>query len=305
MKPGTGQRRGVVGTPIWALIGALVWAVGAAPAAAQGLSLGGGRSDLPIEIDADNGIEWQQQKLLFVARGNARARRGDLTVEAETLRAYYRERKDGSTDIWRLDAQGNVKISTPGETAYGQSAVYNVDNGTLVLKGGGKRVRLVTQQDEITADQQLEYWEKKQMAVARGNALAVRADRRLSADILVAYFRPDKNGKNEIHRIEAFDNVRIVTAKDTASGDRGEYDVKSGIATLTGSVKITRGKTRLKGCRAKVNMNTGVSRLFGCGSAASGGQRVRGLIHPGSRLGTATPGDKNRPGEENRPGDKK
>ena len=294
MKSDTGRGLVVATVLVWAA--GLIWAVGAAPAAAQGLSLGGGRSDLPIEIDADNGIEWQQQKLIFVARGNARARRGDLTVEAETLRAYYRERKDGSTDIWRLDAEGDVKISTPGETAYGQSAVYNVDDGTLVLKGG-KKVRLVTQQDEITADQQLEYWEKKQMAVARGNALAVRADRRLAADILVAYFRPDKNGKNSIHRIEAFDNVRIVTAKDTASGDRGEYDVESGIATLTGSVRITRGNTRLKGCRAKVNMNTGVSRLFGCGSAASGGQRVRGLIHPGSRLGTAKPGEKNRPGD--------
>ncbi len=294
MKPGAGRRLGIAGTLIWTLIGALIGAAGfgAFPVVAQGLSLGGGKSDLPIEIDADNGIEWQQKKLLFIARGNARAKRGDLTVEADTLRAYYRERKDGSTDIWRLDAQGNVKISTPGEKAYGQFAVYDVDNGTLVLKGGGEKVRLITPKDEIIADQQLEYWEKKQIVVARGNALAVRADRRLSADILVAHFRPDADGKNSIHRIEAFDNVRIVTAKDTASGDRGEYDVKSGIATLTGSVKITRGKTRFKGCRAKVNMNTGVSRLFGCGSTASGGQRVRGLIHPGSRLKTAEPGDK-------------
>lgn len=294
MKPGAGRRLGIAGTLIWTLVWALIGAAGfgAFPVAAQGLSLGGGKSDLPIEIDADNGIEWQQKKLLFIARGNARARRGDLTVEADTLRAYYRERKDGSTDIWRLDAQGNVKISTPGEEAYGQFAVYDVDNGTLVLKGGGEKVRLITPTDEIIADQQLEYWEKKQIVVARGNAMAVRADRRLSADILVAHFRPDADGKNSIHRIEAFDNVRIVTAKDTASGDRGEYDVKSGIATLTGSVRITRGKTRLKGCRAKVNMITGVSRLFGCGSTASGGQRVRGLIHPGSRLKTAEPDDK-------------
>lgn len=292
MKPGAGTGVGIAGTLIWSLVWALIGGFGAVPAAAQGLSLGGGKSDLPIEIDADNGIEWQQKKLLFVARGNARAKRGDLTIEADTLRAYYRERKDGSTDIWRLDARGNVKISTPGEEATGQFAVYDVDNGTLVLKGGGKKVRLITSKDEIIADQQLEYWEKKQIVVARGNALAVRADRRLAADILVAHFRPDADGNNSIHRIEAFDNVRIITAKDTASGDRGDYDVKTGIATLTGSVKITRGKTRLRGCRAKVNMNTGVSRLFGCGAGASGGQRVRGLIHPGSRLKTAEPDDK-------------
>jgi len=249
----------------------------AGDAVAQGLSLGDSKSDLPIEIDAENGIEWQQEKLIFLARGNARAVRGEVTVKADTLRAYYREQKDGSTDIWRLDAEGNVKISTPGEHATGQLGIYDVDNGTLVLKGGN-RVRLVTQQDEISADKQLEYWEKKQIAVARGNALAVRQDRRLAADTLVAYFRPDKKGKNEIYRVEAFDRVSIVTATDTATGDRGDYDVESGIATLTGSVKITRGKNKLKGCRAKVNMNTGISRLFGCGKSASGAGRVQGII---------------------------
>lgn len=256
----------------------------AGEAGAQGLSLGDSKSGLPIEIDAENGIEWQQENLVFIARGNARAVRGEVTVRADTLRAYYREKKDGSTDIWRLDAEGNVKISTPGEYATGELGIYNVDAGTLVLKGGD-RVRLVAQEDEISADGQLEYWEKKKIAVARGNALAIRGDRRLAADTLVAYFRPGKDGNNEVYRIEAFDRVRIITATDTISGDRGDYDVESGIATLTGSVKITRGKSRLKGCRAKVNMKTGISRVFGCGKGASGTGRVQGLIQTDRKPG--------------------
>ena len=52
------------------LIIAIVMAVSASRLA-QAQSLNFGSGDTPIEIDADNGIEWQQDGLVFVARGNA------------------------------------------------------------------------------------------------------------------------------------------------------------------------------------------------------------------------------------------
>ncbi len=255
----------------------------AAPAArAQGLNFGSAKSDQPIEITADNGIEWQQEALVFLARGNAKAVRGDVTVLADELRAYYREQKGGGTEIWRLDALGNVRIKTPKETATGQQAIYQVDLGVLVLSGG--KVRLVTQTDTITADKQLEYWENKQMAVARGNAYAVRENKRLKADVLAAYFKPDKQGDSKLYRVDAFDRVTIVTDQDTATSERGVYNVESGIATLTGSVKLTRGENVLNGCRAVVNLNTGISNLYSCPSTGSGPrERARGVLMPNTR----------------------
>ena len=250
----------------------------AGPVLAQSLSVIGGDANSPIEIFAEDGIEWQQEKQVFLARGNARAVRGAVEVRADVLTAHYRETPDGGTDIWRLHADGGVRISSPGEKAYGEKGVYDVDNGILVLSGG--RVRLVTKDDKITADKQLEYWEKKQMVVARGNASAVRGDKRLRADVLAAYLREDKNGKSAIYRVEAFDDVRIKTAKDDATADRAVYNVQSGIATLTGSVKIMRGRNQLRGCRAEINLNTGISKLFGCGPPGSGGEPVRGVIQP-------------------------
>lgn len=244
---------------------------------AQSLNFGGGDSDLPIEIFADNGIEWQQENLVFLARGNARAVRGEVTVFADELRAYYREKADGSTDIWRLDAIGKVRIKTPGETAFGKKAIFQVNKGLLVLSGG--TVRLVTATDEITADKQIEYWEKKRLAVARGNAFAKRGKKKLRADVLAAYFRVDKKGKNKLYRVDAFDRVRIVTGKDIATSDRAVYNVESGIATLTGSVKLVRGKNVLRGCRAEINLNTNVSKLFSCPASADGvKERVRGVL---------------------------
>ncbi len=244
---------------------------------AQSLNFGGGASDLPIEIFAENCIEWQQENLVFLARGNARAVRGEVTVFADELRAYYREKADGSTDIWRLDAIGKVRIKTREETAFGKKAIFQVDKGILVLSGG--KVRLVTATDEITADKQIEYWEKKLMAVARGNAFAKRGKKKLRADVLAAYFRVDKNGENKLYRVDAFDRVRIITDKDTATSDRGVYNVESGIATLTGSVKLVRGKNILRGCSAEINLNTNVSKLFSCPPTVGGvRKRVRGVL---------------------------
>ena len=55
----------------------------AGSAAAQNLNFGDTTSDLPIEVQADEGIEWQQDGQVFLARGNARATRGEVSVHAD------------------------------------------------------------------------------------------------------------------------------------------------------------------------------------------------------------------------------
>ncbi|NQV99448.1 MAG: hypothetical protein HQ483_07105 [Rhodospirillales bacterium] len=248
----------------------------AKPGYAQSLNFGSG--DAPIEIFADNGIEWQQDSLLFVARGNARAQRGDVQILADELRAYYRNTDNGSTEIWRLDAVGTVRIKSTEGTAYGDKAIYDVDNSILTITG--KNIRLVSGKDWLTARDQLEYWEAKQMAVARGDAAAERDSKRLNANILAAYFRKNKKGETGIYRVDAFESVKIITDKDQATAERGVYNVESGIATLTGSVKIERDNNVLNGCSAEVNLNTGVSKLHSC---ADGGTRVQGSFRPAEK----------------------
>ena len=237
----------------------------------QAQSLNFGSGDTPIEIDADNGIEWQQDGLVFVARGNARAIRDEVQILADELRAYYRQTLKGVTEIWRLDAIGSVRIKSAEGTAYGDKALYDVDNSILTITG--KNLKLVSGQDWLTATDQLEYWEKKQMAVARGNAVSKRGNKRLNAMVLAAYFRKTKKNETRIYKVDAFDAVKIITGKDEATSDRGVYNVESGIATLTGNVKIIRDNNVLRGCSGDVNLNTGVSRLHSC---ASGNTRVKG-----------------------------
>jgi lipopolysaccharide export system protein LptA len=249
---------------------------------AQTLNFGAGESDQPIEIFADDGIEWQQENLLFLARGNARAVRGDVTVFGDELRAYYREKSEGGSEIYRLDAIGNVRIVSATQEGTAAHAVYDVDNAVLVLTGSMPRFR--SGSDIVVADRQIEYWEQKQMAVARGNATATREDRTLRAETLAAYFRKDAAGKSSIFRIDAFDRVLIRTTTETATGDRGVYNVESGIATLAGSVKVERDNNVLTGCRTEVNLITNVSKMFSCPA-----DRVRGVLTPKQSSKTPSP----------------
>ena len=274
--------------------------------ATQGLGLSKD-SDQPVEINADQGIEWRRDDQVYVARGNAIAKRGDITVRADTLTAHYRPVEGGGTDIFRLDAVGAVVVTSSSANAVGDNGVYDVDNAILVLKGHA--LKMTSEEYVVTARDSLEYWDNRQMAVARGDALVINEDKRMSADIVTAFFtdggenatdkskpgkRPAKTAaakkgtgkdgsdgtENQIRRIEGFTNVHISTPGQIALCDRGVYDVESGIATLFGSVKITRDENQLEGEYGEVNLNTGVSRMLSGPPGATGPQPVRGLFSP-------------------------
>lgn len=249
-----------------------------APVAAQGISGLRGGGDKPLEIDADEGIEWRRDTNQYIARGNARAAQGDLEVFADALTAFYRPGSGGGgTDIHRIDVEGNVRIVTPKERAYGDLGRYDVERGLLVLWGDG--LRFETAEDTITARDSLEYWENEQVAVARGDAVATREDKRVRGDIMTARFTEDASGDLAIDRVDINGNVLISTPQESVRGDKGIYFVRRQFATLTGDVKITRGDNQLNGRYAEVNLKTGVSKLRGA-VPGQAGSRVRGLLVP-------------------------
>ncbi len=266
---------------------------GSAPALAQSLVFDAKNSDQPIEVNAERGIEWQQENKRFIARGNAVATQGDVSVAGDELIADYRSLVDGSNELYRVFASGNVTMKSASETATGDAAVYDFDKAVLVLEGD--RVKLTTEDGSIMARRALQYWSNERVAVAEGAAMAEDAEsRRLYADKLIAFFRQPEagaptnaagRGRADIVFIQAFGNVRMETEKETVMGNRGNYNIESGIATLDGSVKITQNNSQLGGGFAVINVKGGTSRLFG--SAAEAGMqsprenlRVRALIAP-------------------------
>ncbi|MEH6754867.1 MAG: LptA/OstA family protein [Alphaproteobacteria bacterium] len=263
-------------TLCFALAGA-IWIQGLSDSTAQSLGFSK-QGDGPIQIEADEGIEWQRAKQVYLARGNARATQGGVSVEGDELIAHYKPNAAGENEIYRINANGNVRITSESEVAVSDNAVYDIDNGVLVMTGD--TIRLDTAEDTIIARESLEYYEQQQMAIARGDALAIRDDRRLRADTLTAHF--GEGGRSaSMDRIEANGNVLVSTPTDIVRAEQGDYNPDRGLATLTGNVKITRGDTQLNGDRAEVNLTTGESRLL----SSRSGERVRGLFLPKSSSG--------------------
>jgi len=267
------------------LIGLAALAGAPPPAAAQGFALSRA-SEQQIQVYADNGIEWDSNESRVVARGNAHAVRGTMTIDADMLTAHYRKGPKGD-EIWRIDADGQVVIRSPSDTATGTKAIYDLDKAVFVLKGAPARLNAGA--DRYQADDVIEYWEQEKMAVLRGNAVAVRGDKTLKADVLSAHFKDKAAGKGDaqgggldLKRADAYGHVSIASATETVSGERGDYNADSGIATVSGSVKISReGGNQLEGGWAYVNLNTGISKLFpGTPGKEVTGQRVQGVFVP-------------------------
>lgn len=254
----------------------------ARPAPAQ--SLGGvelGDSESPLEITAEDGIEWRRDEKVYVARGNARAARGDMSVDADVLTARYREGADGKIDVYRIEADGNVRLASSNSTVTGAHAVYDVEKAVLLVTGGD--LKAVTETATVTARDSLEYWDVEQVIVARGDAVAVETDRRVEADVLTGYLRKqgESGGNSGLYQVEATGDVRLTTSAEVVLAQKAVYNLDKEIATLTGGVKITRGQNQLNGERAEVNLKTGVSRLMGNPSATGTADgRVHTLIIP-------------------------
>lgn len=300
-----------------ALLAALALLIAAPELRAQvqsnALGLAGGdeanNNNKPVNIEAENGIEWQQNNKVYIARGNAKATRGDQSVTADTLYAFYRDAQaqqqasaaspqlrgnppsnqqspfdNGSTQVYRIEAEGHVVFATPSQTAYGDRAVYDIDQAMLVVTG--KNLKIVTQQDVVTARDSFEWYDQKQIGVARGDATVVRQGpehKSIRGDVLTAEVTKPQNQPSKISKVNAQGHVILVSEDQIARGDSGVYNLESGIATLSGHVSLTRGENELRGQYAVVDTNTNVARLLAAPpSAQTAGPRprVEGLLIP-------------------------
>lgn len=141
----------------------------------------------------------------------------------------------------------------------------------------------------------LEVRDKEKQATFIDNVRLVQGDTTLECKTLVVHYDeetqpsstrqsrrqqgPSTSGGQQIKRLEAKGGV-VVTQKDqTATGDRGIYDIKSNSVTLIGNVVVTQGQNVLRGDRLVVDMTSGVSRV----ESSQGSGRVQGLFNSGPR----------------------
>ncbi|WP_408888548.1 hypothetical protein [Novacetimonas maltaceti] len=201
---------------------------------------------------------------------------------------------NGGSEVYRLEAVGHVHIFNNTDQAWGDRAVYDMDQAVLVMTGTD--MKMTTPQDILTARDTVEYHSREHMSVSRGNATLTTNDgRQMRADILVGYDRPrsgrtphaagrDAGGAGTIERVDAFGHILIRTQSEAVTGDRGVYVPDSAIARIVGNVHISRGLNEISGASAIVNMRTGIATL-----TDTPGSRVSGLVVP-NQAGTGNKG---------------
>ena len=265
------------------LVGFAGFGLGADPLFAQD---SGDSTGDPIQIEAEGGIDWFRDEKKYEARVNAIASRGNLRIRADRLTAHYDD-SGARTLITRIEAVGRV-ILTQGDTrAEGDRGTYHIDQKRAFLIG--KNLQISNLNGVIMADDSLEYWEQKGVAIARGQALVIQNENRLQAGTLTAFIDPAQTNANEenasptrpetqITRIDAEDGVHLSTPEEIVIANEGVYDMVAQTVRMCGDVNVTRAGNLVTGNCAFVDLETGKSRL----ESGPDGEKVKGLILPAS-----------------------
>jgi lipopolysaccharide export system protein LptA len=111
---------------------------------------------LPIEITADS-LEVLQNQNIATFTGNVDAVQGDMVLSADLLRVHYGDAGDAAPplatgSIRRIEAEGNVFLSSPRETAQGAAGVYDVASNRVTLEGAV----VLTREENVIRGQRLE-----------------------------------------------------------------------------------------------------------------------------------------------------
>lgn len=138
---------------------------------------------------------------------------------------------------------------------------------------------------QIESDK-LEVDEGNRKATFSGNVSVVQGPTLMKAGRMTVFYA-DQGGNAaatapganpNIDRLEVDGTVLLKSGKQTATGDRGTFDMKSEVLTLSGKrVALSEGPNVLTGCKLTVQMRTGQAKFEACGG------RIKTLLTPGSQ----------------------
>ena len=215
----------------------------------------------PVEIYAEQGIEWHKNDNKYLAIGNAIAKSGKMSVNSDRIEAFYEESDNSGMDIKLVKAHKNVVVTDENlKIVGGKLAEYNLRKDYFSIFG--KNLILTSQENKLESNKKMEYWRTKGVAIASGKAKAQKGNEfKIEAEKLVWYLN-ENDKKIEVKKIFGFDNVSIYTNNEVAFSDKALYNKENGICKLFGNVKLQKGDSFLTGDYAEVDLNKGISKLL-------------------------------------------
>jgi len=122
-------------------------------------------------------------------------------------------------------------------------------------------------------------------AIFAGNVSVVQGNTMMKAGKMTVFYVKQGDSKtpstsSNIERLEVDGKVYLKSEAQEATGDRGTFDMKTEVLTLTGEkVVLSEGANVLMGCKLTVQMKTGEAKFEACGG------RIKTLLTPGSQAG--------------------
>ena len=234
----------------------------------------------PIEIFAEDGIEWHKNKSKYVALGNAKALSGTLSLESDRIEAFYKENDSSNMNITEVRAKKNVVVQDKKmKITGGEYAEYKILKDYFLING--KNIILTSEKNILKTNKKLEYWRSKNIAIATGKAEAKKDNEFVVlADKLVWYLQ-ERNQRTTVKKLLGFNNVSIKTNNEVAFSDKAIYNNDTEICKLFGNVKLQRGESFLIGEYAEVDLRSGISKLLPAPGSKLNENKVRALIDKG------------------------
>jgi lipopolysaccharide export system protein LptA len=93
-----------------------------------------------------------------------------------------------------------------------------------------------------------------------GNVIVIQGEMRLTAERVLVIYNQDRSA---IDRMEATENVVLVSPPDAAEGDWAEYTIDSGVIVMKGNVLLTQGPSIISGDQMNANLTTGTATMTG------------------------------------------
>ena len=243
-----------------------------APALAQTAS--GAATPIPITIEANESLEWNQTDGTYIAIGDAYVEQGQANLRANHIIANYATEGE-ARDITQVIATGSVTYIQGENTAKGDKLDYDLTSNLYVLTG--KNTSVTGPKGTMTATKSITYDltdNDNRKVTAIGKAHYKNSDgRNVFGDKLIAYISADGTLKT----IDAYENTKVITAQGTvAIADKLNYIASTSMANLDGNVKITDKENIMRGARAEVDFDKEISKIL----SGPTGKRVTGILTP-------------------------
>ena len=165
-----------------------------------------------FKVEADKSIEYFEKQKIYIASGNAKASKGNFSLEAEKIKAFMGEAN--TSNISDIEATGNVIIKNKDTIAKSDFARYDFYKKFILLKGNTQSIK--SKKFKLQSNRFISFDDINKIAKSEGDVRLI-----LSGPISISSKRINANFNkidNTLVSAYAQGNVKIKTKSETRLG---------------------------------------------------------------------------------------